>query len=331
VPSPDDGGTLTTADVIPEAPARRSPLQLLLWPFWNAGERRIRTGWRIGAFLGLVWLLFTAARAAGLAPRDPVDAAPLRFVLQVLAVLLCTRFLDRQWLAALGLQPSRAWLADFGFGLLLGALLMSGVFGLQWAAGFVVVDDLIRTSDDSGFAGAFLRVLGALVAVGFYEEIVTRGYLLRNLAQGFTCRWLPPPAAILTACLLSSVLFGLGHAGNPNATIVSIVNVALAGVLLSLPYLLTGRLALPIGLHITWNLFQGAVFGLPVSGLLLPTTAIAATQVGPAAVTGGAFGPEGGLSGLAAMAAGAALVTFWTREREGRVAVHTPLAEARAA
>jgi len=323
---------MTIADAAAAASARPSPLLLLLWPFWNQGERRLRTGWRIFAFVGLLWLLATAARAAGLlASSDPVDAAGWRFLLQVLAVLLCTRLLDRQGLAELGLRPSPAWLADFGFGLLLGALLMSGVFGLQWAAGFVVVDDLLRTPGGTGFAVAFLRILGALVAVGFYEEIVARGYLLRNLAQGFSCRWLRPPAAILVAALLSSALFGLGHAGNPNATAVSTVNVALAGALLSLPYLLTGRLALSIGLHITWNLFQGAVYGLPVSGLALATTAIAATQVGPAEVTGGPFGPEGGLSGLAAMAAGVGLVAFWTREREGRIAMHAPLAEARAA
>jgi uncharacterized protein len=323
---------MTLADAVPAAPARPSPLLLLLWPFWNQGERRLRTGWRILAFLGLLWLLSTAARAAGLGTSsDPVDTAGWRFLLQVLAVLLCTRLLDRQGLAALGLRPSRAWLADFGFGLLLGALLMSGVFGLQWAAGFVVVDDLLRAPDGTSFAGAFLRILGALVAVGFYEEIVARGYLLRNLSQGFACRWLRPPAAIVMAGLLSSALFGLGHAGNPNATPVSTFNVALAGALLSLPYVLTGRLALSIGLHITWNLFQGAVFGLPVSGLALATAAIAATQVGPAEVTGGPFGPEGGLSGLAAMAVGAGLVALWTREREGRIAMHTPLAEPRAA
>ncbi|HET7294238.1 MAG TPA: CPBP family intramembrane glutamic endopeptidase [Vicinamibacteria bacterium] len=305
----------------------------LLWPFWNAGERRLRAAWRLAGFIVLVALASGALRAMRLAPEggSPIDAVPWRFVIQVSAVLLCTRLLDRQGLAALGLQPSRAWLADFGFGLLLGALLMSGIFGLQWAAGYVIVTELLETPGDAGFAAAFLRVLGALVAVGFYEEIVTRGYLMRNLAQGFASRWLRPSSALVVACALSSGLFGLGHANNPNATLVSTINVALAGGLLALPYLLTGRLALSIGLHITWNLFQGAVFGLPVSGMTLSTSALAARQVGPPAVTGGAFGPEGGLSGLAAMAAGVLLVTLWTRHRSGRVALHTPLAEARRA
>ena len=309
-------------------------LRHLVWPFWNRGERRLRSGWRLLAFFGLLWISFAGLRAAGLGREQgstPVDAAPWRFLLQVSAVLLCTRLLDRQGLAELGLLPSRAWLADFAFGLLLGALLMSGVFGLQWAAGFVVVTDLLETPGDAGFAAAFMRLFGALVAVGFYEEIVARGYMLRNLAQGLACRWLRPSVALLVACVLSSAMFGLGHAGNPNATLVSTLNVALAGGLLALPYLLTGRLALSIGLHITWNLFQGAVFGLPVSGMALSTTTIAVSQVGPPQVTGGAFGPEGGLSGLAAIAAGAGLVALWTLHREGRVALHAPLAEARRA
>ena len=94
----------------------------------------------------------------------------------------------------------------------------------------------------------------------------------------------------------------------------------LAGLFLGLAYVLTGELAIPIGLHITWNLFQGPVYGFPVSG----TTARGAQvlvieQGGPEAWTGGTFGVEGGLLCLLLTLLGSALIVGWVRWREGRV------------
>lgn len=88
---------------------------------------------------------------------------------------------------------------------------------------------------------------------------------------------------------------GVAHAANPNATLTSTANVAVAGIMLGTGYVLTGRLGLSIGLHTTWNLFQANVFGFPVSGLEpVGATLLAVEQGGPEAWTGSDFGPEGG-------------------------------------
>ena len=55
----------------------------------------------------------------------------------------------------------------------------------------------------------------------------------------------------------------------------------------------TGSLWFSCGLHFGWNLFQGAVFGLPVSGLSEFSTVVTASAQGSTALTGGAYGPEG--------------------------------------
>ena len=44
------------------------------------------------------------------------------------------------------------------------------------------------------------------------------------------------------------------------------LGIALAAVLLGLAYLRTRSLALPIGIHLGWNWFQGNILGFGVSG-----------------------------------------------------------------
>ena len=101
--------------------------------------------------------------------------------------------------------------------------------------------------------------------------------------------------AVLISYLLISVFFGFLHGNNPNATLVSSINVSLIGLFLGLAFILTGELAIPIGLHIAWNFTQGYVFGFPVSGSETHISLIGIHQTGPILWTGGAFGPEGGL------------------------------------
>jgi membrane protease YdiL (CAAX protease family) len=82
----------------------------------------------------------------------------------------------------------------------------------------------------------------------------------------------------------------------------------LIGLFLGLSYILTGDLAIPIGIHIAWNFFEGNVFGFPVSGVDSHLSLIATGQTGPIAWTGGTFGPEGVLVGILAALLGMLLV-----------------------
>jgi membrane protease YdiL (CAAX protease family) len=55
------------------------------------------------------------------------------------------------------------------------------------------------------------------------------------------------------ALLLSVIVFTLAHAPNEGVTYLALASVAAAGLLLSVAYMLTGRLWLGIGIHIGWN------------------------------------------------------------------------------
>lgn len=293
--------------------------------FWNPDERRLRALLRLLVVFALLSGAGVALRASGLfahrwGPGFLVVWAGTRVMVTVLAIWLVGGLVDRRGLRGFGLTLDRGFLADLGFGLALGGALMGLVFVGEWGAGFLVVTGTL----ESGIPGVtFFQAIWVpafvFLCVGIYEELLFRGYLLLNLAEGLAFDRLGGPrGGMVLACLLSSAVFAAGHAGNPNASWISTVNIGVAGVFLALGFLWTGRLALPIGLHVTWNFFQSSVFGFPVSGLTLGTSVLGIEQRGPEVWTGGAFGPEAGLAGLLAMLLGSVLTLAWCRRRSDR-------------
>jgi CAAX protease family protein len=147
---------------------------------------------------------------------------------------------------------------DRRFGLVLGALLLFGVLALGW----VNVTGSFAPSPGQPIAAMILVGVVAVTAVAFGEEASYRGYPIKNLAEGVAqARW-----GIVIAVVIPAVLFGLAHATNPNATWLSTFNIVIFGLLFGTGYVLTGELALPIGLHFGWDFVQGFVFGVVVEG-----------------------------------------------------------------
>jgi len=258
-----------------------------------------------------------------------VAALPLRYAVMAvtgLAVLwLAARLLDNRKLTDYGFHLNRRWWVDFGFGLLLGALLMAFVFLFETASGWLTVKGTFYSPVLPFWV---LMILGLLnyIGVGLNEEILARGYALRNLAEGLHLPKISARAAFVASYLITSALFGAFHLLNANATWISTGFIMVLGLLLGLGYILTGELAIPIGIHISWNFFQGFVFGFPVSGSATGSSFLAIQQGGPVLWTGGAFGPEGGLVGILATALGCALVLLWVRWRYGKTHLQSHLA-----
>ena len=262
----------------------------------------------------------------GSGPVSSVIDAAVYLALGFAMVWLVGRFVDRRRVADYGFHLSGMWLIEFAFGAFLGAAMLSGIFVAEWMAGWITVTAAPVGKSGVGPGPAVMASLAAFLAVAFFEEFTSRGYQLRNLSEGLVSRWIGPRSAIAAAWLMSSSIFGFLHLGNPGATIVSSVSIMLtAGGLLGLAYVLTGELAIPMGIHLTWNFFEGPVYGFPVSGTKTASL-LALKQAGPVLWTGGDFGPEAGLLCAIAGVIACIVLAVWVKFRYGRIAFDTAVA-----
>lgn len=298
--------------------------------FWNSVQNRLRAGWRVLIQL----ILFIVVLLGESIFIDSLGTGWLSVILANLIYLagglglswLMARFVDRRTYVDFGFHLDRKWWLDFGFGLTLGAFMITGVFLSMRAVGWLTITKTATTNLELPFSLAFFLKVITFTIVAINEELTFRGYQLKNLAEGFTSKNINPQSAIILAFLFSSALFGLAHVASPNSTIVSTLNIILAGLVIGLPYLLTGELGLSIGLHLTWNLFQGTVYGFTVSGNSPTTHLFSIQQNGPNLWTGGAFGPEGGLMVLVWTIVGCGLTLLWIKWLRKHVTLYVPLA-----
>jgi membrane protease YdiL (CAAX protease family) len=296
--------------------------------FINPETRLLRSGWRAFLFLmlarvpevfiGLIVVLLSRGNVPAM--ESAFSGGPEMIAVYVIlaAWLLvlswaCLKFLERMNLSSLGFGFYRGWGRDVLLGCAVAAAMMIVVVAIQWigAGTRIIVNPMMWKSADAArvidWMGLWIvsrRIFLALVlfiVAGAFEELLFRGYAFQTLLRGVT--------AIVPITLLS-VFFGLAHLSNPNATMVSTANTILAGVWLAVAYLKTRNLWFPTALHFTWNWMMGAFFGLPVSGLkLISSPLLLSTSEGPLWLTGGSYGPEGGVSATIALLM--AMIVIW--------------------
>jgi membrane protease YdiL (CAAX protease family) len=150
-----------------------------------------------------------------------------------------------------------------------------------------------------------------LIPAALVEELAMRGYLLTTLVEG---------VGIPFAVAITSVLFALLHLLNPDPTFLSTAMVALAGVFLATVRLATGSLWAAWIAHLAWNVVQAVALHAPLSGLPLPTPGYRLVDHGPEWLTGGPWGPEGGLAAAAGMLVATFLLVKFARPRDAAFA-----------
>jgi uncharacterized protein len=206
-------------------------------------------------------------------PADLIFAAAVT-ILSVLAYkLLVVRMGDRPR----DDLPFDARARDGLSGFVQGALVFSVIVGIAALLGAYQAIELSAAEDWLPI------VVGTGLMAGFTEEILLRGIVFR---------WLEELGGSWVALALSALLFGFLHAGNPNATLISSLSIALAaGVLLAGAYMLTRNLWLAVGMHAGWNVTQGLVWDVPISGFPLDGW-VESRLVGDPILSGGSFGLE---------------------------------------
>jgi membrane protease YdiL (CAAX protease family) len=202
----------------------------------------------------------------------------------ILMVWIFRKFIDRKTLLSLGFE-FKAYRNDLFAGMGWGFVLILIGFLVLWISGMLKV-----AGTQFNFVSIFFYII-MFIIVALNEEILMRGYVLINLMDSMNK---------YVALILSSVLFSIMHLMNANMSLLPAINLFLAGILLGIYFIHKGNLWFPIGMHFTWNFFQGPIFGFEVSGLI--TDSIIVQEIaGHELLTGGEFGFEGSLIATVAM------------------------------
>ena len=303
--------------------------------FTNPDENRLRAGWRILLFFLIFWVfaafIFVLKPLFGdISKREYLSQYSLVIVAVLslsatVSVAIARKFLDKKSFHSLGFGKFRHAWPDLLFGFFLSAAMAGSFLLLTTGLGFASITAVgfpegpAPSPTDSGFAvyiqvmswGVLLLLLLEHILVGYWEELVFRGYLFGNLADG-----LGRNLAIGISC----ILYGLLHATNPNAGWLSTGIIVFFGFLRIYGLLATGLLWLSIGMHIGWNFFQGPVFGFGASGHQKPSL-FQLELAGPDWLSGGSFGPEGSILIVPILLLAILAMRYWARKRyPGQVA-----------
>lgn len=199
----------------------------------------------------------------------------------IVGVIIYVRFIEKRSLYSMGFNRKKA-VRSYILGYLIGIVMFSVV---------IIILYLTNNISYEGYAfSAFPMVIPFFIGFliqGMSEEVMMRGYLMNSLAARHN---------VIIAILVNSVIFGLLHLFNPGVSFLAILNIVLFGIFASVYAMNFNSIWGVCALHSAWNFVQGNVYGLEVSGLNAKSSIFSFKAVGHELITGGSFGPEGGIA-----------------------------------
>jgi CAAX protease family protein len=213
--------------------------------------------------------------------------------------------LDRRDWSYVWLHREAARAPALATGAALGTMALALPVAGLLASGQLAVAD---APDGGWWATAWLSA-AVLLPAAFAEELFARGYLFALLREAAGWKW---------ALAATSIVFGLLHLANPGANWQSLSVVVLAGFFLGAIVLVTGSLYAATLAHFVWNWLMAAVLHMPVSGIpVAGSPDYRVVETGPDWLTGGSWGPEGGIAAGLGLSMGLIYLS-WSATRRNR-------------
>lgn len=282
----------------------------------------VRPVWRLFLFLLVTFLINIPLQ---LTLQEILDESLLRgcisasiyLIAVVFSLYLQIKFLDKSSFKKYGLSINKIWIQEFFIGNLIPLVQLTLFVLIMYGTGNLKIVDFftINSSNYSfeySFWEGFFSEMFALIIGSSVEEIFFRAFLFYCVFEALRTVKKDATKRAFIILFVIAPLFGIAHIGNEGATIISTINLGLDAIIMCLPFLITGRLGMSIGMHFSWNLLQGVIFGFAVSGHITKVSLIS-VEMPHNLITGGVFGPEGSIIFILLDLVGLMLILYWKR------------------
>jgi membrane protease YdiL (CAAX protease family) len=279
-------------------------------------DGRIRSGWRALTFLLsfmlvaslMIFLTLIVLAQVGSFGETKTSYLTLTIPFAVSAVIAIVlgwaygRLFESLPFESLGLEVSRNGAKHFLIGMVVGSIAIGSAMLIAVIGGGLSLS-VNHESSGPAIATTLLTTLIIFLVAALSEETLFRGYLLQTFVRS-ELSWF--------GIALTSLLFASAHSSNPGTTGLAFANTVVAGVWFAIAYIKTRDLWFPLGVHFAWNWLQGPVFGVNVSGIsqFSPDPVLRSVDTGPAVLTGGGYGIEGGFACTIALGISIGVIYF---------------------
>lgn len=220
----------------------------------------------------------------------------------ILVTLLFCKLIQKRKVTAVGFQKPGMW-KEYLCGMGVGFVIFSVAVLLCVVTGSLKFQGLSATFS----VGVFIMFLLGYMVQGMAEEVLCRGYFLVSVGRRY-------PLAVGIAA--NAVLFAALHLLNDGISVLAFINLVLFGVFASVYFIKRGNIWGVGALHSIWNLVQGNVYGIRVSGMQSSCSILDSEMVaGRELINGGAFGLEGGLAVTFVLVVGTVILLATKQQR----------------